>query len=435
MYLLFSGASLKIARNLIRVTGTHGTWETLRRQSTSKATPRSFWKEVLGLSVCNLAQTMLEGSADRELDPEDRQDILEDFVMEILRQEKWFPDQDGAERMELCLEVLQVAERLTPHFSRTRVAQGLKPRPEAVRDVLSALELGSEQGLLDALNRSVEEQHQRFLAYLKDLLEPLPLEEDGPAGPEVLSGEGPAPVTEPTPVPEEDRPDLLLSAPLPEEVPAGQEEPVQPEELSPIPEAIPGMEPAPSTLSVDLDALTETPWTGLPVVGESPAPSFEGSATGMEPFPQGEPAQEPLTPQVPEDPGESTETSAGTDPGPVLEPAVETVIPPSPLDLSVQPILRPRTSISRSVDPQKLAKVLEYLMSTGDMPLPPAPAAPGADAAPTGSLESPPETGTAMEGHGDIGMDAGEVEPNDGREGLPGPPSPLSGEEGSPETP
>src|SRR5262249_32682374 len=139
MYLLFSGASLKIARNLIQVTGTQEIWTTLRQQSTSKAPPRKLWREVLGLSVCNLAQTLLEGNFDREFDPEDRQDILEDFVMEILREEKWVPSKDGAERMDICMEVLEVAERLKIHFSRTRVAQGLKPRPEAVKDLLFSL--------------------------------------------------------------------------------------------------------------------------------------------------------------------------------------------------------------------------------------------------------------------------------------------------------
>jgi hypothetical protein len=364
MYLLFPGASHKIAKNLIQVTGTQEIWTILRRQSTAKAPPRHLWKEILGLNVCNLAQTMLEESADRELDPEDRQDILEDFVMEILRTEKWVPTKDGAERMELCMEVLEVAERLKVHFNRTRVAQGLKARPEAVRDLLNSLGLETEMGLQKTLLGLVETQHQRFTDYFKTLFEPFAVEQE--KGPE----SAPEVVVSP----------ILLDAPVP------AADVIEPEEeLEPVLEDSVSVPP----VSVDLDSLTVVPLTGLPLALEPQVAASlpDEMPIGDPPFeevevppmePQGEMAAEGAVENATEGSAEVSE-GAWTEEGAVVEPVAEPVIEPettpqpSPLDLSIQPLTRSRGSLSRSVDPQKLAKVLEYLLSPADSPLEPFP--------------------------------------------------------------
>lgn len=412
MYLLFPGASHKIAKNLIQVTGTQEIWTILRRQSTAKAPPRHLWKEVLGLNVCNLDQTMSEESADRELDPEDRQDILEDFVMEILRTEKWVQTKDGAERMELCMEVLEVAERLKVHFNRTRVAQGLKARPEAVRDLLSSLGLETEIGLQKTLLGLVEIQHQRFTDYFRTLFRPFAEEQE----------KGPEPATEP------EVQIIELKGPTP---PADGIE--TEEELEPVLEDSVSVPP----VSIDLDSLAFVPLTGLPFALEPQAPSPMSEET-----PVSDPALEgaefhPVEPQaemVGEGAVESTaESSTESTEGPwteewaVLEPVApmegetETTLPPT-LEPSIQPLTRSRSSLSRSVDPRKLAKVLEYLLSPADGP------------PPEGPLEEPPVVNggatVANEGNGE-GDEVQTVPVSEGMESEENPP-PATGEDATP---
>src|SRR5580698_6186758 len=136
MYILFAGASLKIARNLIQTTGMRDCWALFLEKSRGSANKENLLKEILGLNACNLSQTMKETAADREIDAEDRQDLLDDYIVENLRLQDWIAIRDGAERMAKCQEIEGVWERLRPHFNRTREAQGFKPRLEAVRDVM-----------------------------------------------------------------------------------------------------------------------------------------------------------------------------------------------------------------------------------------------------------------------------------------------------------
>jgi hypothetical protein len=78
MYILFAGASLKIARNLIQTTGMRDCWALFLEKSRGSANKENLLKEILGLNACNLSQTMKETAADREIDAEDRQDLLDD---------------------------------------------------------------------------------------------------------------------------------------------------------------------------------------------------------------------------------------------------------------------------------------------------------------------------------------------------------------------
>lgn len=434
MYLLFPGASLTIARNLIRVTGTPEIWATLRQESTSKAPPRNLWREVLGLNVCNLAQTMAEGSVDRELDPEDRQDVLEDFVMEILRSEKWVPTQDGAERMELCMEVLAVAERLKPHFSRTRIAQGLRPRQEAVRDLLFSLGMEKESGLQKTLTALIDTQHQRFVGYFKGLFEPFREEEDGPQ-------EGADPPMPPGQILLE--PKVLDGTVVPAELPLGtkaQSPPAVLEEVQAGPETLRGPEvqaglgtpmdleapvdfesPAvPSSVLVeplDLDPLTVTPLNGMPTLLEPPAEEPAAVETALE----GDEGSAAVIPdqEVVEAVSESWVEEGAALPQEEAAAAPEAEPTPHPPASPIQPVTRPRSSLGRSVDPQKLAKVLEYLLSPSDSPPP----------------DLSPELNKAM-GLEDVGavVDApAEGNVNVGASEPPtteGPPLPEGGEEG-----
>ena len=183
MYLFFTGASLKIARDLIRTTGIGEYWGPLLEKSKWHGGKGKLLTEILGLNACNLAQTMKETSVDKEIDAEDRQDLLDDYIMENLRLQNWVALRDGSERMGKWQEILVVWERLRPHFNRTREAQGFKPRLEAVRDVMRHLGTGANVPFEEALLEFVESQHRLFKGYIMALLEPFSVE-DLPAEPE-----------------------------------------------------------------------------------------------------------------------------------------------------------------------------------------------------------------------------------------------------------
>lgn len=187
MYILFAGASLKIAKNLIQTTGMKGCWAPFLEKSRGILDKEKLLKEILGLNTCNLSQTMKETAVDREIDAEDRQDLLDDYIVENLRLQDWISLRDGADRMAKCQEIEAVWERLRPHFNRTREAQGFKPRLEAVRDVMRHLGPGAPEPLEEALLEFVESHHRLFTGYFRALLEPFSkFEEDLPAGREPL---------------------------------------------------------------------------------------------------------------------------------------------------------------------------------------------------------------------------------------------------------
>jgi hypothetical protein len=172
MFWLFEGASLKIAKNLIKVTGVQNTLTLFYQKNLSNVAPEDALKLILALNSCNLMQTMREDFINKEIDPEDRQDIVEDYVVENIRQLAVIQARDGAERMDKCMEIMDVSEKLRSHWMGEEDHTGPGPRYYAVKDVLRRLGNETNHDLHDALFEFVYTQHRHFIHYFKNLLEP-----------------------------------------------------------------------------------------------------------------------------------------------------------------------------------------------------------------------------------------------------------------------
>ena len=197
MFWLFEGASLKIAKNLIRVTGVHQTLSLFYQKNLSNVAAEEALKLILGLNVCNLMQTMREDFINSQIDPEDRQDIVDDYVVENIRQLKEIVARDGAERMDKCTEIMEISEKLRAHWMGEEDHSGPGPRYYAVKDILRRL--GNEQNhdLHDALFEFMYTQHRHFIHYFKVLLDPptdaVPASGSGELNPEAVTPPDPAP--------------------------------------------------------------------------------------------------------------------------------------------------------------------------------------------------------------------------------------------------
>jgi hypothetical protein len=180
MYSLFEGASLKMAKNLIRVTGVQETLTLFREKNLSNVGMEELLIQVLSLNACNLFQTMKEDFVDREIDSEDQADIVDDYVIENLRMLGLANVKDGADLMEKCQDILGIAEKLQVYWTGEEDRKGPGPRYYCVKDVLRRL--GNEKNfeLHDALFEFMYTQHKHFIHYFKTLLDPI----EPPAAPE-----------------------------------------------------------------------------------------------------------------------------------------------------------------------------------------------------------------------------------------------------------
>ena len=75
MFTLFEGASLKIAKNLIKVTGVQEAFEIIQQKNLTNLGAPELLKQVLALNACNLLQTMMEDFVQKDISGEDRQDV------------------------------------------------------------------------------------------------------------------------------------------------------------------------------------------------------------------------------------------------------------------------------------------------------------------------------------------------------------------------
>lgn len=121
---------------------------------------------------------------------------------------------------------------------------------------------------------------------------------------------------------------------------------------------------------MDLESLTVIPLTGMPTLPESPAEE----PVAVEITPEGNEGNGMVDPEpevvVVEAPSENwVEEGASLPQGETVAAPEAEPIPP-PVEPAIEPLTRPRSSLGRSVDPQKLAKVLEYLLSPADSPPP-----------------------------------------------------------------
>jgi hypothetical protein len=431
MYIFFTGSSLKIARDLIRSTEIGECWALFLEKSKGEITKENLLKEILGLNACNLAQTLKEILADREIDAEDRQDLLDDYIMENLRLQDWISFRDGAERMGACQEIEAIWERLRPHFSRTREAQGFKPFQEAIREVMWHWKAGDNKPLQEALLEFVETQHRLFIRYFRGLLEPFAVvtEEPPPETPPLLEpkapGKPPASVEVKAPVEPSARvePKALMEVKAPVEIPRVEPAPVLEKKVeekrgdppSPAPERLPeasevlaphptdrlsqphGLEdslllhdmepeeaaklPEPLLLPETVSPVEPHPLLELKAQAEPPA-SIEAEApvelkapveppARVEPKASMEAEEEASLPEpllLPEA-VPPVESIGATEPLPLPEPLKEPVpekeaapMMEPPLQME-KPLPKRPLGFAHTVDPQKLAKVLEVLLA------------------------------------------------------------------------
>lgn len=195
MYFLFEGASLKIAKNLIRVTGIQETLKLFREKNISNVGMEELLIQVLALNACNLIQTMKEDFVNKEVDSEDQQDITDDYTVENLRMLSLINVKDGADLMEKCQDILGIAEKLRVYWTSEDDPKGPGPRYYCVKDVLRRLGNEKNVELHDALFEFMYTQHKHFIHYFRTLLDPIeppaasvtpvPVSPESPASPEL----------------------------------------------------------------------------------------------------------------------------------------------------------------------------------------------------------------------------------------------------------
>jgi hypothetical protein len=173
MYFLFEGASLKIAKNLIQVTGIQETLKLFREKNISSVGMEELLIQVMALNACNLVQTMKEDFINKEIESEDQQDITDDYTVENLRMLSLINIRDGADLMEKCQDILGIAEKLRVYWTSEDDPKGPGPRYYCVKDVLRRL--GNEKNfeLHDALFEFMYTQHKHFIHYFRTLLDPI----------------------------------------------------------------------------------------------------------------------------------------------------------------------------------------------------------------------------------------------------------------------
>lgn len=176
MFTFFKGASLKIARNLIEITRLKDSFALFKEKDISLTGPSELIKLVLALNACNLIATMEEEFVAREISPEDRQDTVDDYVYEGLRVQSWVTFADGAQHMDLCMGILEVAGKLRSHWEKGD-PNGPGPRYYCVKDVLRRLGNEGNHDLQDALFEFTFTQHNEFIKYFHQLLTPTSPEE------------------------------------------------------------------------------------------------------------------------------------------------------------------------------------------------------------------------------------------------------------------
>ena len=171
MFALFDGASQKIARNLIRATGLKSSLAVFQENNIYNIGPGEVLKLLLAMDACNLSQTMKEEFIAKDIQEEDARDILDDYLMENLRDQTAIPCRDGGERMDLCLGILDQAAKFQEYWSKDEFKDP-GPRFYCVKELLRRLGSEANTPIHDSLFEFVYEQHNRFNRYFRTLLEP-----------------------------------------------------------------------------------------------------------------------------------------------------------------------------------------------------------------------------------------------------------------------
>jgi hypothetical protein len=173
MFTLFEGASQKIARNLIMITGLRRSLAIYQQNNLSDIPNDEVLMLLIGMDTCNLIQTLKEEFITKEISQEDIQDIVDDYVVEYLKQQDSIVIQDGADRMNRCQEALAIAVKFQENWTREdRKDPG--PRFYCVKELLRLLGNEENKPIHDTLFEFIYEQHNQFIRYFRTLLEPFP---------------------------------------------------------------------------------------------------------------------------------------------------------------------------------------------------------------------------------------------------------------------
>jgi hypothetical protein len=181
MFSLFQGASLKIAKNLIKVTGVQEELNLFVKMNMNTVDHQVLLTQLLALNACNLSQTMKENFIATEIDSEDSQDIVDDYVVETLRHQQTLPIKDGADLMEKCQEIEGIAQKFRIHWMGEEGHNGPEPRYFCVMDVLRKFGNEKNHYLQDGLYDFITKQHEHFIHYFQILLTPLESSQPEPA--------------------------------------------------------------------------------------------------------------------------------------------------------------------------------------------------------------------------------------------------------------
>ncbi len=176
MFAFFNGASFKIARNLIKVTGLAESLAVFQKNTFSNIEEGEVLKLLLAVDACNLMQTMREDFIHGEIYEEDLQDTVEDYLVENLKAQVVIPCRDGAERMEQCQEILAMTARFQEYWVKEE-CKDPGPRFYCVKELLGRLGSEANTPIHDNLFEFVYEQHNRFIRYFRTLLEPMQAED------------------------------------------------------------------------------------------------------------------------------------------------------------------------------------------------------------------------------------------------------------------
>ncbi|HUO57114.1 MAG TPA: hypothetical protein VMV05_02960 [bacterium] len=176
MFAFFQGASLRIARNLIKVTGLRESLAVFQENNFASIGTAEVLKHLIAVDACNLLQTMEEDFIAKELPKDSLLEILDDYVIENLKAEPMIPCRDGADRMQQCLEIMDIVEKYQEYWVNPKT-QDPGPRFYCVKDLLRRLGCESNAPIRDNLLMFVYEQHNKFIHYFRTLLEPFQEEE------------------------------------------------------------------------------------------------------------------------------------------------------------------------------------------------------------------------------------------------------------------
>jgi hypothetical protein len=171
MFSLRKNESLEIAKKLIQTTGLEDSLAILKdKYHASALGPEELLKLVLALSTCNLVRTMKSEFIALEITDEDQQDIIDDYVVESLRRQTLVELKDGADRMEKCQSILDVARELQAFWNNADDPKGPGPRYYCVKEVLRRLGDSMNYDLHDSLFEFMYLQHKHYIDFFREFI-------------------------------------------------------------------------------------------------------------------------------------------------------------------------------------------------------------------------------------------------------------------------